>query len=591
MKAAAKTIWDVKVQAVTSIVSAHDEPEIELWMCGNFGQCSVDPARVIINPNRLYPIEAVIRRERRFAINVASQRQRDAVLRASRVRRRSEHKATTVGLPVLRDATHGIPYLDGCLRTIFCEVEQILSTGDHTVMIARVLESRFHGRKGDMPLLYPEVSGIPSPFPRTARVIRSVLAATRLKDRLKRLLRAPPSDDPVDLPRNTYLDGGQTEEEVAHIQQAGLKDAGRVIAPPESRPRPLTRKLGVCVVGVGGWGNYHCQLFRQADPNVELYVCGRNADRVARVARANNAAGSFIGLEAALADARVQAVALILPHHLHAWGVQLAAAAGKHILVEKPIATTIADSDRMINDARRAGVTLMVAENFHFRPALREAARAIARGDIGEPMYFKAHAGGMMRPDGWKADPALMGGGVLMDIGVHYIRAMRLTMGEPDRVFATRAHQSNTKIGGDDSAQALFSSRFGWQAHMLLNWSSPRGHNPDITISGDRGMLQLWPDARFVELYPVEARPLTELVLLVRPAWLQEKLMTPTLQRVRLPISDADITGYVTEIREFIAAVSEGRPPSTIAADGRRDLEIVLRAYESLRAERWVDIA
>jgi predicted dehydrogenase len=232
----------------------------------------------------------------------------------------------------------------------------------------------------------------------------------------------------------------------------------------------------------------------------------------------------------------------------------------------------------------------MVAENFHFRPALREAARAIERGDIVEPLYFKAHAGGMMSPSGWKADAELMGGGVLMDIGVHYIRALRLTMGEPDRVLVTRAQQVNTKMGGDDSVQALFSSRRGWQAHMLLSWSSPRGHSPDVIISGDKGVLQLWPDAAFVELYPAEPQFLTELVSMIRPAWLSEKLMSPALQRVRLPIPDADRLGYLTEIREFVAAVAEGRPPVTPAVDGRRDLEIVLQGYESLRTEAWAPI-
>jgi scyllo-inositol 2-dehydrogenase (NAD+) len=590
MKLPARTIWDVKVQAVCSIISARETPETELWMCGNFGQCSLDPPRVIINPNRLYPIEAVIRRERRFAINITRRDQRDALMRAIRVRRRSTHKATTVGLPVIQDATHDIPYLDGCLRTIFCEVEEIASTGDHTVMVARVLESRFHGAPGEMPILYPEVSGVPSPFPRTSRLVRGVLTATGAKDKLKRLLRGAPPVEQVDLARNTYLDGGQTEDEVALITQPGVRDTSRIITAPQQPAKPLSKKLGVCVVGVGQWGAYHCQLFKQADPLVELFVCGRNADRVARVARANGAAGTFIGLEAALADPRVDAVALVLPHHLHAWAVKLAAAAGKHILVEKPISNTLEESDAMIADAERAGVTFMVAENFHFRPALREAARAIERGDIGEPMYFKAHAGGIMRPGGWKADAEQMGGGVLMDIGVHYIRALRLTLGEPDRVFVTKAHQVNTKIGGDDSVQALFSSRFGWQAHMLLNWSSPRGHSPDIIISGDRGVLQLWPGEPFVELYPVEPRPLTELVSMVRPAWLQEKLMRPTLQRVRLPIPDTDITGYLTEVREFIAAASEGRAPATPAVDGRRDLEIVLRGYESMRSEAWVSI-
>lgn len=110
---------------------------------------------------------------------------------------------------------------------------------------------------------------------------------------------------------------------------------------------------------------------------------------------------------------------------------KLAAAAGKPILVEKPIANTLEESDQMMEDARRASILLMVAENMHFRPALWEAARAIDRGDIGEPLYFKVTAGGMMRPGGWKADAKLMGGGVLMDLGVHYIRALRMVMGEP----------------------------------------------------------------------------------------------------------------------------------------------------------------
>jgi predicted dehydrogenase len=183
-----------------------------------------------------------------------------------------------------------------------------------------------------------------------------------------------------------------------------------------------------------------------------------------------------------------------------------------------------------------------------------------------------------------------MGGGVLMDVGVHYFRAVRLLMGEPDRVFATRAQQINTKMGGEDSVQVLLSSRLGWQAHLLMSWSSPRGHSPDILVSGERGILQIWPGDPYLELYPAEPRLLTELVSYIRPAWLGEKLMRPTFQRVRLPVPDADKIGYLTEIREFLAAVTEGRQPATVPMDARRDLEIVLRAYESLRAESWAEI-
>jgi len=592
MRLPAATIWDIKIQCVCSIVTAREGTDVELWMCGNFGQASLDPPRIVINPNRLYPIEAAMRRERRFAINVAPASARDAVIRASRMRRRGPNKARVVGLPLREDGQHGIPYLEGCLRTLFCEVEQVLDTGDHRVMIARVLESRVNpAHEGERPLLYPEVSGTPSKWPALSKVVRTAITATGLKDAVRGLMSrhrgAPPAPD---LPANTYRQGGQTEEEIREILRHGVRDEGRMIAPPERPPAALARKVGVCVAGTGQWGSFHCNLFHKADPNVELYVCGRDANRAARLARACGARDYIVGLEKAAEDPRIEALALILPHHLHAWGVGLAAAAGKHALVEKPIATTLEESDAMIEAAHRAGVILMVAEDVHFRPAIREAVAAIARGDIGEPLYFKAHAGGLLRPEGWKADARLMGGGVLMDIGVHYARAVRLVMGEPDRVLATRAQQVNTKISGDDSVQVLFSSQLGWQAHMLLSWAGPRGHSPDVIVLGEGGVLHLWPGAGYVDLYPATPLPAVQLLSHVRPAWLAEKLILPRIERVRLPLAGEDQRGYLTEVREFLAAVAEGRQPATVPRDARRDLEIVLRAYEALREQTWVGV-
>jgi len=177
---------------------------------------------------------------------------------------------------------------------------------------------------------------------------------------------------------------------------------------------------------------------------------------------------------------------LALPHDVHRQSVDIAAAAGKHALVEKPIATTLEDADAMIRAAREANTILMVAEDMHFRPAVHEAARRIERGDLGEPLYALIHAGGIRRPSGWAAEKDRMGGGVLIDIGVHYIRGLRLLLGEPDSVIATRAMQINTKMTSEDSVQLLFSSKAGWQAHMLLSWSSQRGHLPDIVVAGEK---------------------------------------------------------------------------------------------------------
>jgi predicted dehydrogenase len=244
----------------------------------------------------------------------------------------------------------------------------------------------------------------------------------------------------------------------------------------------------------------------------------------------------------------------------------------------------------MLEAARRAGMILMVAENMHFRAAVREACRAIAAGDIGEPLYLTGHAGGIMRPEGWKADRNLMGGGVIMDVGVHYVRALRLLMGEPDRVLVSRAMQVNTQMAGEDSAEMLFASAYGWRARLLLNWAGPRGNSPDIIISGEKGTIHLWPSQPYYDLYPAGARPLTRLVSYVRPVWLAEKLMGPGMQLMRRRIPDTDRDGYLTEIREFVSAVAEGRQPASLAEEGRRDVEIVLRAYAALESGAWEEI-
>jgi predicted dehydrogenase len=226
----------------------------------------------------------------------------------------------------------------------------------------------------------------------------------------------------------------------------------------------------------------------------------------------------------------------------------------------------------------------------HFRPLLWEAARRISNGDIGEPLYLMAFAGGVRRPLGWAADKNQMGGGVLMDIGVHYVRGLRVLFGEPDKVFASKAMQINTKISGEDSVQLLFGSRAGWEAHMMLSWASTRGHAPDFVLMGDKGTIHLWPGEVFLHYYPVSPGFLMRGISYVRPYWLQRKLLHPHLQRQRIKLRGSEGTGYEGEFREFCAAIIENRPPVSSADEGRRDLEIVLCGYEALKSRAWVDI-
>ena len=588
MLESARNIWDTRIQCVCGIIVARDTSGIEIYFSGNFGQVSLSPPRVAINPNRLYPIEGIIRRTGLFSINVISGKRRAEVHKLLNLRRREPRKVEVVGLTIIEDS-HGIPFLDGSLRTIFCEIEQVLDTGDHTLMIAKVLESRVNvAIHGEAPLLFPEAIGRPSRFPAIKKTAQAFLARTGILDFLRNILYRRRPQPSANIAQTTYMQGGQTEKEIAEILKYGDVDHSRQLTPPAA-PAIVRKQIGICVVGTN-WGAFHTELIRKANPLARVFICGRDQEKTARMANVLRADDYFLDLEAAVKDSRVQALTIALPARLHRPAVEAACAAGKHVLVEKPIATSLADADAMIHVAQRAGTILMVAEDMHFRPIVSEAVRHIALGKIGEPLYLLAHAGGVRGPKGGSVDEDPLGG-ILMDIGVHYIRAMRLLMGEPDRVFASRAMQLNTKIAGEDSLQMQFASRYGWESHMLLSWASNRGHLPDLTIMGDRGTFHIWPATSYLDYYPVEPRPLTRMLSFVRPAWLQSKLFRPSFQRQRIYSNSADQRGYETEFREFLAAISELRASASPPEEARRDLEILHRIYEAMRTGNWVEVS
>jgi predicted dehydrogenase/flavin reductase (DIM6/NTAB) family NADH-FMN oxidoreductase RutF len=581
-----RTIWDTRIQSACAILSAQGELEVEIYFTATFAQVSFSPPRVMVNPNRMYAIEDTISKTGRLAINVLPLSSKALLLKLVKMRRRQPDKAKLLGLGIELDH-HQIPYLNGCLQTIFCEVEQVIPSGDRRLYLTRVIEARSNPQfSGQRPLLFSDL--VPTRFPALRQSFRKVLAVSGGLDAIKKAKERLRPSPPADIAKTTYEMAGSTESELETVNSFGLVDRGRQLVLPRA-PAIVKKAVGVCVVGTG-WGAFHCQVIKRASSSARLFVCGQNEERTARLAKAVNAEGYFIGIDQAANDSRVQCLSLALPHDLHRQAVEISAAAGKHALVEKPIATTLIDADAMIDSVRRAGTFLMVAEDMHFRPAIREAVERIERGDIGEPLYFLAHAAGIRRPRGWGASAERMGGGVLMDFGVHYVRSLRLLMGEPDRAFASKAMQIDTKIAGDDSVQVFFSSKVGWEGHMLLSWSSLRGHVPDIIVSGDSGSLHLWPGTNFIDYYPVAPPLLPRLLSYVRPYWLQEKLMRPQFGRVRVKLSDKEGSGYLGEMKEFLAAVADNRPPLSPPEDGRRDLEIVLSAYQSLYQRIPVDI-
>jgi scyllo-inositol 2-dehydrogenase (NAD+) len=153
----------------------------------------------------------------------------------------------------------------------------------------------------------------------------------------------------------------------------------------------LRAKLGVGVVGVGDMGRCHAQNLRTRVPGARLVaVCDVSEDRARKVANELEVDRYFTSLAAMLECKDLQAVVIASPDRFHVEAIEAAAAAGKAILCEKPLATTLAGARATLDSVARAGVALQIGFMRRYDPAYQAAFKRIEGGEIGQPVIFKS---------------------------------------------------------------------------------------------------------------------------------------------------------------------------------------------------------
>src|SRR4051812_21315204 len=141
------------------------------------------------------------------------------------------------------------------------------------------------------------------------------------------------------------------------------------------------------LIGFGAWGKFHAEAIRKA-PGAELAAIACATEASATAAREKYPdAKVYRDWRALVADRAIDAVDVVVPNHLHADIAVAALEAGKHVLLEKPMASTIPDCDRIVEAVRRSGKALSVGHEFRISPQWGSIKRLIAAGDIGEPPY------------------------------------------------------------------------------------------------------------------------------------------------------------------------------------------------------------
>ena len=251
-------------------------------------------------------------------------------------------------------------------------------------------------------------------------------------------------------------------------------------------------------------------------------------------------------------DADVDAAIVATPNALHAPQSIALLEAGKHVLVEKPMAVSVAECDAMVDASRASGASLMVAHCWRFRDEVIALRDRISAGELGEVVKtrgYGVHAN--WGPSGWFTDPVLAGGGALVDMGVHAIDTARFLLGDPEpgRVFAT----ISTRYGDyavDDEAILLISWAQGTSSIVESGWWHPHkeGMEADTEVYGTRGYARVFPREEPSEDYEHCTQPM-----------------------------------YTAQVAEFLDAIEEGRQPRPSGEDGRVVMQVVEAAYASAR--------
>jgi 1,5-anhydro-D-fructose reductase (1,5-anhydro-D-mannitol-forming) len=329
-----------------------------------------------------------------------------------------------------------------------------------------------------------------------------------------------------------------------------------------------SQALGWGIIGLGRIAGSQIAPAIAASPSSTLVsVVSRDQGRAEEFARAHGAATALDDYTKMLADPRVDAVYIATPNALHAEQVIAAAKAGKHVLCDKPLALTVADARRCVEECRQAGVRLGVTFQTRYHDGLGEAAELVRNGEIGKVVAAEVTmSAGRNLPGGWRTDPALAGLGTLYNIGVHAFDVLRYLLGsEVSEVAALTDAEPGYNV--DTTAMVLLRFRCGTLAYVNANQSVPHSRD-DIVLYGTQGRV----------LGRNLSRPGRQGTL---------SIITSAGER-ESPAGSAD--AYRRAVQAFAEAVTQQRDPAPAGEDGLRSAELSAAIAQSLTERRVVSL-
>jgi predicted dehydrogenase len=333
------------------------------------------------------------------------------------------------------------------------------------------------------------------------------------------------------------------------------------------------REIGFAILGAGMIAEYHAQAITANSGNGARLVAMGHYDRQ-RFTEIERRFGVPCQTEhELLSNPQVDVICICTPSGQHAQQTIAAAQAGKHVMVEKPIATRLEDADAMIWACHENQVTLGVVFPSRTKPVFQRIHAAIQSNELGELTlglvnlpYYRSQA--YYDQAAWRGTWALDGGGVLMNQGIHQVDLLAWYMGDPVSVTA-HALTLERQIEVEDTLCASLRFAKGALAAINATVTAAPGFPPRLEIYGTRGGIQIEGDT-VMRWWSQDA-----------PGEPASVIAQPSSAGAGADPRGISTAGHTALVSDFIDALRENRPPLVDGAEGRRSLAIVISIYQA----------
>ncbi len=348
----------------------------------------------------------------------------------------------------------------------------------------------------------------------------------------------------------------------------------------------MAATTGIGVVGAKFAGGFHTALWKTiegADVRAVADIDDAGRQQFQKQHGISKGYGDYRSL---IEDPEIDLVDVCLPNFLHVEASTAALQAGKHVICEKPMATTLSDAVRLVECWETSGRKFFYAEDWIFAPALVRIKQILAEGGIGKPLYFKGKECHNGSHSPFAQTVRYCGGGSLIHLGIHSVGFFHHLLGMPESVIGkcTGGGQGNLMhkgLEGEDWALGVLSYADGTQAVVEGNYITRGGMDDVIEVYGEEGVIKVdltlgSPIAVYSAKgysYAVEKTDFTQ-------GW------------TRPAVDENQSLGYRDELTHFLGCVrgDSEQMSGTTARDGLRVFEIVDALYRSNREGRRIEL-